>query len=174
MHEKRQPVAPTYLLFVFLSVRPSIRPSNRMQRVRQGLAFFTRTHGAPFGYMLMPAAFRDTIQFSSLTSADLRYPVPPSESARGRSIVDDGSGDGSFRHVVRTIDPSHRRRCRLRRNGNLYDLLRRALPPKSFPRLRLSGTRYFPNSRGRTRRLFFSFPVLASLESTEDPWKKNR
>lgn len=82
-HARETSTCGTYLPSLRLPVRPSVHPSNRMQRVRQGLAFFTRTHGAPFGYMLMPAAFRDTIQFSSLTSADLRYPVPERVKVHG-------------------------------------------------------------------------------------------
>lgn len=56
-------VAPTYLSS---SSRPSIRPS--MPPVP---SWPSRTRGAPFVRMLMPAAFRDAIQFSSLTPADL-------------------------------------------------------------------------------------------------------
>jgi len=112
MHEKRQPLRGTYLPLC-LPVRPSVRPflsyvrlPVRMQRV-PGLAF-SRTRGAPFGYMLMPAAFRDAIQFSSLTPADLRgrcLRVKVRESARRRR----GRSSRRAGTVVKTIDPSHRR-----------------------------------------------------------------
>lgn len=52
-------VAPTYL-FVFPSIRPYVHSN-----------WPSRTRGAPFVRMLMPTAFRDAIQFSSLTLADL-------------------------------------------------------------------------------------------------------
>lgn len=64
MHEKRQLLRGTYLP-LRLPVHPSVHTS--MPPVRAGLL----GRGAPFARMLMPAAFRDAIQFSSLTPADL-------------------------------------------------------------------------------------------------------